>query len=491
VLRKVLVANRGEIALRVLRACREAGIQTVAVFSDADRRARYLSQADEAVHIGPSVAAESYLRIGKIIDAAKKTGADAIHPGYGFLSENADFSDACARAKIKFIGPRGESMRAVGNKIAARKLAEANGVATVPGLSKMVDEAAALDFARKHGWPILLKASSGGGGRGQRVVKSEKDLGRAHREASREAQAAFGNGELFVETYLEKPRHIEIQFIADSHGNAVHLGERECSIQRRHQKLVEESPSVAIDPELRRRMGETALTLARAAKYEGAGTCEFLVDAKKRFYFLEVNARLQVEHPVTEMVTGRDLVREQLNVAAGGKLSFRQEEIAWNGHAIEVRICAEDPFLNFSPSTGEITGLRLPAGPFVRIDTDIIPGSEVSMYYDSLIAKLIVWGRDRDEAIARTLRALHEFTVVGVRTTIPFHLQLLQDPAFRAGRIHTKFVESEFSLQAPESDRALDAALIAAAMEYQRKELMTPKYLSPRPLSNWKRAFLP
>ncbi len=490
VLRKVLVANRGEIALRVLRACREAGLRTVAVFSDADRRARYLSQADEAVPLGPPVAAESYLNARKILDAAKQTGADAIHPGYGFLSENADFSEACARAKIKFIGPRAESMRAVGNKVSARKLAEANGVPTVPGLSKAINEAEALAFAKKNGWPVLLKAAAGGGGRGQRVVKSEKDLGRALREASREAESAFGNGDLFVEAFLENPRHIEIQFIADSHGNAVHLGERECSIQRRHQKLLEESPSVVVDPALRRRMGETALKLARAANYEGAGTCEFLVDAKKRFYFLEVNARLQVEHPVTEMVTGRDLVREQLTIAAGGRLSFKQDDIAWSGHAIEVRICAEDPFLNFAPSTGEITGLRIPAGPFTRVDTDVVPGSEVSVYYDSLIAKLICWGRDRDEAIARTLRALHEFTVVGVKTTIPFHLQLLTDAAFRAGRIHTKFVETEFVLRSPRTDRALVAALIAASMEFQRRDLMTPKYLSPRPITNWKRAYL-
>ncbi len=488
-LRKVLVANRGEIALRVIRACRELGIRTVAVFSDADRRARYLTQADEAVPLGPPVAAESYLRIDKILDAAKKTGADAIHPGYGFLSENAEFSDACAKAKVKFIGPRAESMRAVGNKVAARRLAESCGVPTVPGISKPVTEAEAAEFGRAHGWPILLKAAAGGGGRGQRVVRSDKELAKALREATREAQAAFGSSDIFVETFLEKPRHIEIQFIADAHGGAVHLGERECSIQRRHQKLVEESPSVAVDPDLRARMGETALKLARAAKYEGAGTCEFLVDAKKRFYSLEVNARLQVEHPVTEMVTGRDLVREQLRVAAGERLSFRQEDVAWNGHAIETRICAEDPFLNFAPSTGEITGVRIPAGPFVRVDTDVVPGSEVSMFYDSLIAKLIVWGRDREDAVARMLRALHEFTIVGVRTTVPFHLQLFRDANFKAGRVHTKFVETEFQLKPPGADHALEAALIASAMEFRRKEQMTPKYLSPNPLPAWKRAY--
>ena len=491
VIRKVLVAHRGEIALRVLRACRELGLASVAVCSDADRRARYLSLAGEVVLLGPPVASESYLHVGKILDAAKRTGADAIHPGYGFLSENPDFSDACAKARIKFIGPRGASMRAIGNKVAARTLAETHGVPTVPGLSRNVVESDVLAFAKKNGWPVLLKAAAGGGGRGQRVVRSPKELGRALREASREAQAAFGNGDLFVESFLENPRHIEIQFLADSKGNAVHLGERECSIQRRHQKLIEESPSVAVDDALRRRMGETALTLARAANYEGAGTCEFLVDSRKRFYFLEVNARLQVEHPVTEMVTGIDLVKEQISIASGNRLSVSQDDVRWSGHAIEVRICAEDPFLNFAPSTGEISGVRLPAGPGVRVDTDLVPGSEVSVYYDSLVAQLVCWGRAPADAIARAIRALRETVVVGVSTTIPFHLQLLADPRFREGRFHTRFVETEFSLKDAKAEHALEAALLAAAMEFHRRDQVTPKFLSPRPLSTWKRAFMP
>jgi acetyl-CoA carboxylase biotin carboxylase subunit len=490
VLKRVLVANRGEIALRVLRACREMGIRTVGVYSEADRGAPYLALADEAHAIGPPPAAESYLRIDRILDVAKRAGADAVHPGYGFLAESAAFSEACAKARVKFIGPRPESMRALGNKVSSRLLAEKLGVPVVPGVSRPIGEAEAAAFAKRNGWPILLKAAGGGGGRGQRVVRSEKELGRAMREASREAEAAFGNADVFVERYLDRPRHIEIQFAADAHGAAVWLGERECSIQRRHQKLVEETPSTAVDDALRRRMGETAVALARAVGYEGAGTCEFLVDEGRGFYFLEVNARLQVEHPVTEMVTGLDLVKEQIRIASGERLSFRQEEIRPRGHAIEVRVCAEDPFANFAPSTGEVTGVRFPAGPYVRVDSDLASGSEVSVYYDSLVAKLIAWGSDRDEAIARLTRALREFKVVGVRTTVPFHLQLLADARFREGRVHTKFVEEEFRLKEAKAGHVLEAALLAAAMEFERRRQATPKYASPRPLSSWRRAFL-
>jgi acetyl-CoA carboxylase, biotin carboxylase subunit len=462
--RKVLVANRGEIALRVLRACRERGIPTVAVFSEADRWGNYVSQATEAYLLGPAPARESYLRIDKIIEIAKQAGADAIHPGYGFLAENADFSQACADAGITFIGPPAESIRRIGNKIHARRLAEEHGIPVVPGHSHPVNEADALAFAKKHGFPILLKAASGGGGKGQRVVREEKDLARALREASSEAQSSFGDPTLFVERYVERPRHVEIQILADAHGEVVHFGERECSIQRRHQKLVEESPSVIMDPDLRERMGETAKKIAKIVGYRNAGTCEFLVDAKKNFYFLEVNTRLQVEHPVTEMVTGVDLVRKQLEIAAGRPIGLRQEDVRWNGHAIEVRICAEDPFHHFAPSIGDIAGVRLPAGPFVRVDSDLTSRTRVTVYYDSLIAKLIVWGPTRDEAIDRMLRALREFKVVGVQTTIPFHMSLFQDERFRSGAFHTKFIDEEFRLSNGFAEHEVEAAILAAAL---------------------------
>ncbi|MBI2901450.1 MAG: acetyl-CoA carboxylase biotin carboxylase subunit [Planctomycetes bacterium] len=483
--RKLLVANRGEIALRVLRACREMGIATAAVYSEADRWAHYVSQADEAHLLGPPPARESYLRIDRIIEIAKKARADAIHPGYGFLAENADFSKACGDAGIRFVGPPPDAIRRAGNKIEARKMAEANGIPVVPGLSRAVTESEAADFARRHRFPILLKAAGGGGGRGMRVVRDAPELPRALREASSEAQSAFGDPTVFVEKYVEKPRHVEIQILADGRGAVVHLGERECSIQRRHQKLVEESPSVAVDDALRERMGETAKKIAKLVGYRNAGTCEFLLDAKGNFFFLEVNTRLQVEHPVTEMVTGIDLVKQQIAIAAGERLPWKQEEIRPRGHAIEARICAEDPFHGFAPSIGEIAGVRCPAGPFVRVDTDLVPRSRVSVYYDSMIAKLIAWAPDRAQAIERMVRALREFKVVGVRTTVPFHLQLFQDRRFRAGRIHTRFLETEFEPRPPGG--ALDAAVLAAALEFRRRESATPRYASPRPLSAWKR----
>jgi len=488
VLKKVLIANRGEIALRVIRACKEMGIRTVAVYSQADRWANYVSQADESYPIGPAPSRESYLRIDRILEVAKISGADAVHPGYGFLAENADFAGACAKERIKFIGPPAESIRAIGNKIAARKLAERHDVPVVPGVSRQVDDRAAIEFARTHGYPVLLKAASGGGGRGQRVVRAERELGRALREASSEAASSFGDGTLFIEKFVDLPRHVEVQVLADARGNVIHLGERECSIQRRHQKLVEESPSVAVDPPLRQRMGETAVRMARAAKYEGAGTVEFLLDKTGKFFFLEVNTRLQVEHPVTEMVTGIDLVRQQILIASGAKLGIAQGDIRWSGHAIEARVCAEDPFLNFAPSIGEISGVRFPAGPFTRVDSDLTPRTHVTAYYDSLIAKLITWGEDRPTAIARMLRALREFKVVGVQTTIPFHLQLFQERRFREGKFHTKFVDEEFDFKDVKAEHKLEAALLAAAMEFRRAEQQTPKYASPRPLSAWKMA---
>jgi acetyl-CoA carboxylase biotin carboxylase subunit len=489
VFRKVLVANRGEIALRVIRACKELGLRTVAVYSEADRWSNFVSQAEESYALGPAPAAESYLRIDRLLDVARKSGAQAVHPGYGFLSENAAFAEACEKEKIKFIGPRSGSMRAVGNKIAARKTAQKLGIPVVPGLSEPADEPGVKEFGRRHGYPILLKAAGGGGGKGLRLVPREQDIARALREASSEAGRAFGDATVFVEKFVPRPRHVEIQLFGDSRGNVIHLGERECSVQRRHQKLVEESPSVAVDGRLRERMGDTARRIAKSVGYENAGTCEFLLDARGRFYFLEVNSRLQVEHPVTEMVTGLDLVKMQILVAAGESLGLKQDDVRWSGHALECRVCAEDPFANFAPATGEVGGVRFPAGPFVRVDSDLVPRSQVTVYYDSLLAKLICWSRDRDGAIARMLRALREFMVVGVQTTIPFHLQLLQDRRFKAGRIHTRFVDEEFDFKDVKAEHHEEAALLAAALEHLRREQMTPKYASPRPLAPWRLAF--
>ena len=487
--KKVLIANRGEIALRVIRACKELGIRSVAVYSEADRWSNYVSQAEESYLLGPAPSRESYLRIDRVLEIARNCGAQAIHPGYGFLSENAEFSEACRRAKIKFIGPRPESMRAVGNKISARKTAEKLGLPVVPGLSVPVDEPQVLAFAKEHGYPILLKAAGGGGGKGLRVVRERREAAKALREASSEAANAFGNADVFVERYVPRPRHVEIQVLGDSRGRVIHLGERECSIQRRHQKLVEESPSVAVDDALRERMGRTACRLLSHVGYENAGTCEFLLDARGNFYFLEVNSRLQVEHPVTEMVTGLDLVRLQLRVAAGEKLPIKQDEVSHRGHAIEVRVCAEDPFSNFAPATGEVAGVRFPAGPFVRVDSDLVRRSQVTVYYDSLVAKLICWADDRPAAIERTLRALREFKVVGIQTTIPFHIQLLRHPRFRSGKVHTKFVDEEFDLKDVKADHHEEAAVLASALEFLRREQATPKYASPRPISPWKLAF--
>jgi acetyl-CoA carboxylase biotin carboxylase subunit len=484
--KKVLVANRGEIALRVIRACKELGIRTVAVYSEADRWSNYVSQAEEAYELGPASARESYLRIDRLLEVARRSGVQAIHPGYGFLSENADFSEACRKAKLKFIGPRPETMRAVGNKIAARRTAQKLGIPVVPGISNPVDEAQVLLFAREHGYPILLKAAGGGGGKGLRVVREASEVARALREASSEAGHAFGNSTVFVEKYISRPRHVEIQIFGDSRGSLVHLGERECSVQRRHQKLVEESPSVAVDDRLRERMGETAKRVVRSVGYENAGTCEFLLDEDGQFYFLEVNSRLQVEHPVTEMITGLDLVQTQIAVAAGEKLPFRQDQIRWRGHAIEARICAEDPFNGFAPAMGEIAAVRFPAGPFVRVDSDLRIRSAVTVYYDSLVAKLICWAEDRAGAVDRMLRALREFKVVGVQTTIPFQIQLFQNRKFRAGRIHTHFVDREFDFKDVKAEHHEEAAILAATLEFLRREQMTPKYASPRPLSPWK-----
>jgi len=437
---KVLVANRGEIAVRVMRACRELGIRTVAVYSDADRDAVHTRYADEAHHIGPAPPAESYLQLERIVSLAADVGAQAIHPGYGFLSERPEFPEACAAAGIAFIGPPASAMRALGSKLEARALAAAHGVPVTPGSDALEDPEEAVAAARRIGFPVIVKPSGGGGGIGMRVVEREEDLRPAIESCRSAARSAFGDPTVYVERYVRTPRHIEIQVIADQHGNVVHLGERECSIQRRHQKIMEETPSPAVTPELRSRMGEAAVQAARAAGYVNAGTVEFIF-SEGDFYFLEVNARLQVEHPITEAVTGVDLVKEQIRVAAGLPLSFTQEEVTWRGHAIEMRINAEDPARQFAPNPRRISRWVAPSGPGVRVDSGFGPGSEVPPNYDSLVAKLIVHGADRAEAIARASRALREFVLVGPATTIPYHRAILESPDFRAGNLTTRFID--------------------------------------------------
>ncbi len=461
--RKVLIANRGEIAVRIIRTLREMGIASVTVYSDADRASLHVRLADEAVHIGPAASAESYLRIDKLLDAARSSGAEAIHPGYGFLSENAEFAEACEAAGIVFVGPSSRSIRLMGSKTAARQAAVAAGAPVVPGVDHAVDFAEAREFARVHGYPVLLKAVAGGGGKGMRRVDRESELEGALRDAASEAMRAFRSAEMYVERLIERPRHIEIQVLGDRHGNMVHLGERECSIQRRHQKVIEECPSplVAAHPELRDAMGEAAIRAARAAGYYNAGTVEFLVDDARRFYFLEMNTRLQVEHPVTEFATGLDLVRLQLEIAAGAALPFRQEDVALRGAAVECRIYAEDPASGFLPSPGTITRLTEPQGPGVRLDSGVYRGWTVPMDYDPLLAKLAVWAGTRDQAADRMIRALGEYDVGGIRTNIGFFRDILNDEAFRSGNLHTGFIE-EFLAQHAAQQVPEDAAAVAA-----------------------------
>jgi acetyl-CoA carboxylase, biotin carboxylase subunit len=439
--KKILIANRGEIALRIISACRELGIRTVAIYSEADRDALHVRYADEDVCVGPYPSAASYLNISAIVSAAEITEADAIHPGYGFLSENAYFAEILHDCHIAFIGPSPESIRKMGDKSLARRTAAAAGVPTIPGSPGPLDSVDdALAFAGKAGYPVILKASAGGGGRGMRVARDDRDLAGAYETARAEAEKAFGNAEVYLEKYLEEPRHIEFQVFGDSRGNLRHLGERECSIQRRHQKLIEEAPSAALDAELRRRMGEAAIATARAVGYVNAGTIEFLLDRDGRFYFMEMNTRLQVEHAITEEVTALDLVKEQIAVAAGEPLSFLDRDMTPQGHAIEFRVNAEDP-VTFAPSPGRIASFHPPGGLGVRLDTAAYQGYLIPPYYDSLIAKLIVWGRDRDEAISRGRRALDFFVIEGVKTTIPLHRRILDDPDFVAGRLSTRFME--------------------------------------------------
>jgi acetyl-CoA carboxylase biotin carboxylase subunit len=447
--RKVLIANRGEIALRVIRACHELGIRTVAVYSEADRESLHVRFADDDLCIGPPQGRLSYLKIPNLIAAAELTGADAIHPGYGFLAENAEFADTCRASNIIFIGPTGDQIRAMGDKASARRLAAEANVPTVPGspgIMRDMDEA--LSVAQGIGFPVIIKATAGGGGKGMRIANDAETFGQHFSLAQNEALSAFGNGDVYVEKYLSRPRHVEIQILGDQHGRVVHLGERDCSVQRRHQKLIEESPSPALTPALREQMGEAAVRLAAAIGYSGAGTIEFLLDEDGSFYFMEMNTRIQVEHPVTEMVTGQDLVKEQVRAAAGERLSFGK--VRFSGHAIEVRINAEDPFRNFQPCPGLITAYHPPGGPGIRVDTHVYAGYTVPPYYDSLLAKLIAHGRDREEALARLRQALDTFILEGVTTTIPFLSRVIRHPDFVAGTIDTKFLERESHLLRPE-----------------------------------------
>lgn len=440
---KVLIANRGEIAVRIIRACRELGIRTVAVYSEADREALHVKLADEAYCIGPKASKESYLNIANIMSVATKVGADAIHPGYGFLAENADFAEICTACNITFIGPDPEAIVKMGDKSTAKDTMKTAGVPTVPGTEGLIEDVAdAVVTANEIGYPVMVKATAGGGGRGMRVAVDDEDLEKAIRQAQNEAKTAFGNPGVYLEKFVEGPRHVEIQIMADKHGNAIYLGERDCSIQRRHQKLIEEAPSPALSEELRQQMGEAAVAAAKAVSYHGAGTVEFLLDKHGKFYFMEMNTRIQVEHPVTELVTGFDLIKEQLTVAAGEPLSFTQEDIQMDGWAIECRINAENPAKNFMPSPGRITEYLAPGGFGVRVDSAAYAGYSIPPYYDSMIAKLIVWGKDRNEAIDRMKRALSEFVVEGITTTIPFHLKVLDHEVFVSGNFDTKFLET-------------------------------------------------
>ena len=483
--RKVLVANRGEIAARVVRALREMGIASVAAYSDADRGSLAVRLADEAAYLGPSPSSESYLRIDRVIDAAKRHGAEAIHPGYGFLSENAEFAEACAAAGIVFIGPPAAAIRKLGSKTAARQLAIAAGAPVVPGTERALsgwEEARAA--ATSLGYPVLLKASAGGGGKGMRQVDRESELQSALRDAASEAGRAFGNSEVYVEKLVVEPRHIEIQILGDHHGNLIHLGERECSIQRRHQKVIEECPSPFMTsyPYLREQMGQAAVNVARAAGYTNAGTVEFLVDRDTNFYFLEVNTRLQVEHPVTELVTALDLVEWQLKIAAGERLTIRQEDVTWRGSAIECRIYAEDPDHDFMPAPGRILHLNEPAGPGIRLDSGIFKGWNVPLEYDPLLAKLVAWGPTREAAIRRLDRALAEYVLTGVRNNIEFFREVLADAEFREGRLSTSFLEGFFKRR---KKTEVDPEAEAAAAVVLALPSKSSSSSSPREISRW------
>ncbi len=484
-IRSLLIANRGEIAVRIIRTARRLGIRTIAVYSEADAHALHVRMADQSVCVGPPPAADSYLRIDRIIEAAQLTNADAIHPGYGFLSENPDFAKAVESAGILFIGPSAQAIRDMGDKLAAKRLAQSADVPVLPGTENPVMESnTASEVAHKIGFPVLIKAAAGGGGKGMRIVHNEGELAASLERAQSEARSAFGNPAVFIEKYLEAPHHIEIQVFRDTFGNAVYLFERECSIQRRHQKVIEEAPSPLISEELRRRMGEAAVRLAHACNYWGAGTVEFLVDADENFYFLEMNTRLQVEHPVTEMITGHDLVAWQIAVAEGQSLPVPQDQLRLHGHAVELRVYAEDPAYQFLPSTGCLFRYRIPTAPFVRVDTGVEEGDEVSRHYDPLLAKLIVWGMDRDEALQRMEAAIRDYEVGGVKTTLPFGLWAIRHPQFRKGCYTTHFVSAFFSSnELPDWSETTTRRAVALAHHL----FQTPKPCYPRiPISSWR-----
>lgn len=491
---KVLIANRGEIAVRVIRGCRELGLETVAVFSDVDRLALHVRYADEAYHIGPAPSTESYLRMDKILEAAKKSGAGAIHPGYGFLSEQADFAQACEDEGIVFIGPKPHAIARMGDKGVARATMDAAGVPVVPGTEgkKKLGDEELISEAEKIGFPVLIKATAGGGGKGMRTVSSLEEMKSAIEAARRESKSAFGDDNLYIEKLIEKARHIEFQVLADQQGNVIHLGERECSIQRRHQKLLEESPSILIheDEVFRQKMGQIAVNAAKAVEYVNAGTIECLVDKEKNFYFLEMNTRLQVEHPVTELVTGIDIVKEQIRIARGRELPLTQEEVTMNGWAIECRINAEDPYNNFMPATGFITEHAVPTGPGVRVDTGVYNGFSITPYYDPLISKLIVWGETRAQAILRMRRALEEYKIVGVVTNIPFHQNMMGQHRFLAGNFDTRFVEERFSMRKAEEGKETYpevAAILATLVAHEQTERAAHIIRrGKRDTSNWK-----
>ncbi len=489
--RKVLIANRGEIAVRIIRACEERGLYTIAVYSDADRQAMHVRRANEAHYIGPAPARESYLRMDRILEVARRSGAEAIHPGYGFLAENAAFAQACADAGVIFVGPPSDAIAAMGDKVAARKRMKAAGVPVVPGTEEGLTDEQAMEAARELGYPVMVKAAAGGGGKGMRLVRCPEELPAALGAARREAMASFGDDRIYLEKVIEGARHIEVQILADAHGNVIHLGERECSIQRRHQKLIEEAPSPAVDAELRQRMGEVAIQAARAVGYVNAGTIEFLLDREGNFYFLEMNTRLQVEHPVTEMVTGIDIVKEQLAIASGRRMRYRQEDIVPKGWAIECRITAEDPYNGFLPSSGRVTFLQEPTGPGVRVESGIYEGFEVSFHYDPMIAKLVVWGETRAEAILRMRRALREYRIGGIRTSIPFHQKIMDHTEFIWGTFDTEFLERRMGgglaqrLQIEEWEAIAAIAATLVAHERGRRTVVMGR-ASNRAVSPWK-----
>jgi acetyl-CoA carboxylase biotin carboxylase subunit len=489
--KKILIANRGEIAVRVIRACRDLGIRSAAVFSEPDRGALHVRLADEAYPIGPAPSSESYLVIEKIIDAARKSGAEAIHPGYGFLAENAAFAQACSDAGLIFIGPPPSAIKIMGDKMAARTAMKTAKVPIVPGTENPIDdETDAARVAERIGYPILIKAAAGGGGKGMRIVNAQSEIKSAVRGARSEAKSAFGDDRIYIEKYLVQPRHIEIQIIADSHGNCVYLGERECSIQRRHQKVIEEAPSPLVDSAMRKKMGEAAVAAAGSAGYVNAGTVEFLADNDRNFFFLEMNTRLQVEHPITELVTGIDLAVEQIRIAAGEALSFSQDDIVIRGHAIECRIYAEDPGSGFLPSTGTLCAYQEPAGPGVRVDSGVYEGAEISVYYDPMISKLLTYGKDRAFAISRMLRALDEYRIWGVTTNIDFHKTILRHPEFIAGHLSTHFIDIHYKQSDGPPEKLAEAAALAAALvEHQSRNRVSSARIGKENESRWKNSW--